>query len=616
MPWPGHMRTVTLFLFSPRRDMSKQEWQNLRENKTDDATITQSDCSFALRLTEELNNAGTFEELIEVILSNISNALAAERSALFLLDRQKTSLSAFTNLPSTDRAFSSMRMPIEESLVTSVIRSGLPAVTRKENSHELADKRLGELLKISPHSSLCVPLWGEEGHFGAMCVFNKQAGDDFSERDISLLKTVAAPVSLALRLSRNRNELRKSVLEWEMLYEVGRAVGSSFDVQAVLSSVLDALHMVLRYDAAGIYLVRSDTLEIRAVTTKGYDPKIEEKVKLKVGEGLVGWAIKTGRGLIVPETHSDPRYYAVRSASNSEMVVPLTAGDSVIGAFNVESDNKNAYTEEHLELLTAFANQVGILIERTRLHDELEKRRWIEDELKIARQIQMSFLPSSCPVLPGFEVCGTNISYEEVGGDYYDFINIVKQQIGIAIADVSGKGIPASLIMASFRASLRAEIRNNYAIRTILAKTNALLFESVESGAFVTAFYGVLDTKNRVLTFSNAGHYPPILIRKNGTIELLSEGGPVLGVIPDATYEERPVGLSSGDLLVLYTDGVTEAMNVSSEQYGQERLERLLVSSIDMSASEVTQRIVDDVASFRGSAKQNDDLTLVVLKAR
>jgi sigma-B regulation protein RsbU (phosphoserine phosphatase) len=170
--------------------------------------------------------------------------------------------------------------------------------------------------------------------------------------------------------------------------------------------------------------------------------------------------------------------------------------------------------------------------------------------------------------------------------------------------------------MASFRASLIAEIRNNYAIRSILAKANALLCESIESGSFVTAFYGVLDTKNKVLTFSNAGHYAPILVRKNGTKELLGEGGPLLGVIPDATYEERPVSLTSGDLLVFYTDGVTEAINPSREQFGQERLEKLLLSSIDMPADAVMQRIIDEVASFRGSARQNDDLTLVVLKAR
>ncbi|MCX5801069.1 MAG: SpoIIE family protein phosphatase [Candidatus Eisenbacteria bacterium] len=588
----------------------------MRENTIDVEKVAHEDCLFALRFTEELNGAGTFDQLVEIILLNLATALSAERSALFLFNRLNTSLSGFVNRPSHDTAFSNIKLPVEEPFIASLIHSGVPTMGRKEVVEGRLDQRLKDFLKTSLNSSLCVPLLGEEGGFGVICAFDKRAGEEFSNRDLSLAAAMAAPISLALRLSSNKNELRKSVLEWEMLYEVGRAVGSSFDVQAVLNSVLEALHMVLRYEAAGIYLIRSDTMEIRAITTKGYDPGVEEKIKLKVGEGLVGWAVKTGRGLIVPETQNDPRYYQVRSATNSEMVVPLTAGDAVIGAFNVESDKHNAYTEDHLELLTAFANQVGILIERTRLHDELEKRRWIEDELKIARQIQTSFLPSSCPALTDFEVCGTNISYEEVGGDYYDFINIVKHQIGIAIADVSGKGIPASLIMASYRASLRAEIRNNYAIRTILAKVNALLCESVESGAFVTAFYGVLDTKNKVLTFSNAGHYPPILIRKDGRMELLTEGGPVLGVIPGTSYEERPVGLSSGDLLVLYTDGVIDAMNVSREQFGQERLERLLLSSIDAPAEAVMQRIIDEVASFRGAAKQNDDLTLVVLKAR
>jgi len=601
----------------------------LKQNTIDAGRIAHEDCLLVLGLVAQLNSAHTFDQLVEVMLSNTGNALSAERSALFLVDRQKTSLSAFMNLPSHGRAFSNTKLSMEESLVASVIRSGIPALAREENIDRQANQRLAEFLRISLNSSLCVPLSDEEGFFGAICAFNKRDVDGtllkedelslrngFSQRDLSFAEAAAAPISLALRLSRYKNELRKSVLEWEMLYEVGRAVGSSFDVQAVLNSVLDALHMVLRYDAAGIYLVRSDTLEIRAITTKGYDPKFEEKVKLKIGEGLVGWAVKTGHGAVVADTYNDARYIEVRPSTRSEMVVPLTAGDTVIGAFNVESDKYDAYTEDHLELLTAFANQVGILIERTRLHEELEKRRWIEEELKVARQIQTSFLPSSCPVLEDFDVCGTNISYEEVGGDYYDFIRIVKHQIGIAIADVSGKGIPASLVMASFRASLRAEIRNNYAIRTILDKVNSLLCESLDGGTFVTAFYGVLDTKNKVLTFSNAGHYPPILIRKDGRKELLTEGGPVLGVMPDAVYEERPVSLSSGDLLVFYTDGVTDAENPSGEQFGEERLERLLRSLMDVSADVVAQRIIDEVALFRGAARQNDDLTLIVLKAR
>jgi phosphoserine phosphatase RsbU/P len=599
-----------------RATRGKQERHALKEGAINTGIVTQEDCFFALRLTEELNGARTFEQLVDVVLSNIASALTAERSALFLLDRQKASINGFINVPSQDKAFSRIKLPLDKSQVASVVRSGIPAMTGKEAMELESNQQLRDLLKTGLGSSLCVPLSEDGGCFGTVCAFDKQAEDGFSERDFSLAKAIAASISLALRLSRYRNDVRKSALEWEMLYEVGRTVGSSLDLEAVLNSVLDALQKVLGYDAAGIYLVRSDTLEIRTLTTRGYVPEFDEKIKLKVGDGLVGWAIKTGRGIIVPDIRQDSRYVEARTSTHSEMVTPLSAGDTIIGAFNIESDRYDAYNEDHLELLTAFANQVGILIERTRLHDELEKTRWIEEELKVARQIQASFLPSSCPLLTDFEICGTNISYEEVGGDYYDFIRIVKHQIGIAIADVSGKGIPASLIMASFRASLIAEIRNNYAIRSILAKANALLCESIESGSFVTAFYGVLDTKNKVLTFSNAGHYAPILIRKNGTKELLGEGGPLLGVIPDATYEERPVGLTSGDLLVFYTDGVTEAINPLREQFGQERLEKLLLSSIDMPADAVMQRIIDEVTSFRGSARQNDDLTLIVLKAR
>ncbi|UCF77943.1 MAG: PP2C family protein-serine/threonine phosphatase, partial [Candidatus Eiseniibacteriota bacterium] len=302
-------------------------------------------------------------------------------------------------------------------------------------------------------------------------------------------------------------------------------------------------------------------------------------------------------------------------SSRSGMYAPLIVGDRAIGALSLESDRLNTYKQEQLDLLTAFANQVAIMIERTRLHEEVMKTRWIEEELKIARHIQSSFLPSECPLLQGFEICGIHLPFVEVGGDYYDFIRIVDHQTGIAIADVAGKGIPASLIMASFRASLLAEIRNNYAIRTILAKTNALLYESIESDRFVTAFYGVLDTKNKVFTFSNAGHHPPILMRNDGRTELLTEGGLVLGVLPDAQYEERPVSLSSGDVLTLYTDGVTDAANVSREEFGQERLVEVIRQSLHMSAGEISDRIVAEVASFRGEAGQNDDLTLVVIKA-
>src|SRR4029077_15859395 len=211
------------------------------------------------------------------------------------------------------------------------------------------------------------------------------------------------------------------------------------------------------------------------------------------------------------------------------------------------------------------AAQCAVAIERARLTRELLERRHLEKELAIAREIQLSFLPKSDPVIAGFDVAGTSRPHDEGGGDYYDFIRLSDTRLGIAIADVAGKGIPAALLMAGFRMSLLAEIRNEFALRAIMRKVNSLVFESTDRHKFVTAFYGLLDFRNRVLTVTNAGHNPPLLLRATGEIVALTDGGIALGVLPEAHYEERPIAIRPGDVLVLYTDGVSEAPSAAGE---------------------------------------------------
>jgi sigma-B regulation protein RsbU (phosphoserine phosphatase) len=257
-----------------------------------------------------------------------------------------------------------------------------------------------------------------------------------------------------------------------------------------------------------------------------------------------------------------------------------------------------------------------VAIERARFTRQLLEQRRLEKELAIAREIQLSFLPRGAPEVPGFELAGAARTHAEVGGDYYGFIPVSDYRIGIAIADASGKGIPAALLMAGFRMSLLAEIRNDFAIRAVMRKVNTLLHESIERDKFVTAFYGVLDHKNRVLIFSNAGHNPPILVRADGSIELLLEGGVALGVLPDAIYEERPIALQPGDVLLLYTDGVSEAESPSGEQFGQGRLEQLLARLRERPAAEILDAVVDEVVAWAGERGQSDDLTLMVVKCR
>ena len=241
-------------------------------------------------------------------------------------------------------------------------------------------------------------------------------------------------------------------------------------------------------------------------------------------------------------------------------------------------------------------------------------KRQLDQEVSIARSIQKTFLPRRKLELEGFDIAGINISSRQVGGDYFDYIKIEEGQTGLVIADVSGKGIPASLIMASFRASLIAEIRNNYAIRAIMQKVNRLLTESLDHGNFVTAVYGVLDNKSKIFTYSNAGHFPPILVDKDGHTIELKEGGLAFGIEPEVRYEERPIGLHDGDILIFFTDGVTEAQNSEGDQFETDRMVDIVSKNRDKTAEEIAHTIVDAINQFKDPDFILDDLTIMILK--
>lgn len=448
-----------------------------------------------------------------------------------------------------------------------------------------------------------------------VAVLHKLDREPPQEEEVQFFHELAIQLAIALGNARVYSEATREKVQNQLLLELGTKISASLETERLLEQILDLVFQVVRYDAAGIYLVDKQTQWIMRQTIRGYDPSRDEAVRLKVGKGLIGWCVKTGQGVIVSDVTTDPRYMNARDSTRSEMVAPIRIGTEVIGAFNLESDEQDAYEEEDMELLTAFAAQAAVAIERTQLHEEVLEKRRLEGEVVIGQRIQRTFLPDRNPELPHFDIAGANYSSDLVGGDYYDYIRIADQHLGIVIGDVSGKGIAAALIMASFRASLIAEIRNNYSIRTVLTKVNKLLWESVEPDRFVTAIYGVLDIENRRFTYVNAGHNPAMLYRGGSDrFDTLDATGPLLGTFEAATFKERQVEIASGDVLVLYTDGVTEAMNAAGELFGESRLQEVIRARKDETAVAIVRGIWETVRAYRSSGAQDDDLTLVVLK--
>jgi sigma-B regulation protein RsbU (phosphoserine phosphatase) len=275
--------------------------------------------------------------------------------------------------------------------------------------------------------------------------------------------------------------------------------------------------------------------------------------------------------------------------------------------------------EDELGDLAASFNAMTKAVKKGR--EEAILRAHLESELETARKIQEKLLPHEMPRLTGFEIAGTSIPSKQVGGDYFDFLDMGKGKLGIAIADVSGKGIPAALLMANLQASLHAQSLESDKVAEVTNRINNLLVKSTDSNMFVTFFYGLLDRNQSTFTSTNAGHNPPLLFRGDHTLERLSEGGMVLGFLQDQSYEQQTTTLNPGDILVMYTDGITEARNpeeeaVEEKLFGEERLIQVVKESASLSAREIQAAILQSVSAYTKNTPQEDDITLVVIKRR
>src|SRR5215208_6733213 len=328
-----------------------------------------------------------------------------------------------------------------------------------------------------------------------------------------------------------------------MLLDITKKISRSLDLQEVLNQVMDTLDSLIPYVAAGIFVLQcrdpelvpagEEPCEFKSEAVRGYDIDELSDLHLKLGEGFIGSVALSATPIISHDVRNDPVYINACDRTRSEMVAPIVSNDEVIGVFDLESDELNAYAADDLEVLMMLSSQVAIIIEKVMLHEQLIEKKRLEGQLEVARQVQLELLPANDPQLEGFDICAWNFSTEEVSGDYYDWVSIYEDQIGLVIADVSGKGVPAALLMAFLRASLRAAIHIGYAPHISMAKVNYLLWESIERNQFVTAFYGVLDASNRSLAYTNAGHNPPLMLDKEGNARFIERGGLPLGMFRD-----------------------------------------------------------------------------------
>jgi sigma-B regulation protein RsbU (phosphoserine phosphatase) len=302
---------------------------------------------------------------------------------------------------------------------------------------------------------------------------------------------------------------------------------------------------------------------------------------------------------------------------NIELIVPMQMQGVIKGLILLgKRINNTGYSDADIEFIFSVGSLAIISLENRRLFIEALEKQKLEEELEIARDIQRNLLPHAIPEFENFEIAAMNLSSKQVGGDYYDIVTLAEESFCIAIADVSGKGVPAALLMANLQAFIKTTCKHGMRLDEATALINDLITENITDGKFITFFWGLLDGNSKTITYVNAGHNHPLLIR-GGKVTKLDKGGMILGVMKTMIpYSEETIQLLSNDVIVLYTDGISEAMNDKGEEFSEEQLEKLAVNSSQHSAQDILIKIQKEVQYFAAGTAQSDDLTLVILKVR
>jgi len=400
--------------------------------------------------------------------------------------------------------------------------------------------------------------------------------------------------------------------------QVGIALLPRTSLEDTLKMTIDLVFQAIPAERGFLFLKENGDLTCK-IARGVNEAALPKESQVQLSRSITNKVLSEGASVLTSDAMHDPRFQAqhsvVLSQIRSVMAVPLASGEEIFGMVYVDNPFNNRFQEEDLKVLTTIASVASIKIENDRLLDErLEKRR-MEEELKVASEIQMRLQPFSPPKLNGWDMTGVSFPCREIGGDYYDFIHRKRDShLIVAVGDVSGKGTGAALLMSSLHAAVRAQSQTRASISEVMGEINQYIFENSPSNKFLTLFYGDLDPDTGTLAYSNGGHNAPMFVRRSGEVERLDKGGLPIGMMQGVAYQEASVAFEVGDVLVIYSDGITESINEREEEFDEERLIEVVKNNLGRSASGVRDRIDEALSRFVGTTAPVDDMTLMIIK--
>ncbi|HXI13346.1 MAG TPA: SpoIIE family protein phosphatase [Thermoanaerobaculia bacterium] len=410
-------------------------------------------------------------------------------------------------------------------------------------------------------------------------------------------------------------EAQEEIFRLHTLVEASKLINSSLTADTLFESILRVARKNLDVERGTLYFVDAGKNEIWSKIASGLD---SSEIRLPIGKGLAGTVAETGEMIVIQDAYDDPRFDRssdTRSGfeTRSVLCAPIKNRDGrIVGVLQLLNKRSGKFGTKDVDFLESLSDHMAIAMENATLHLAEMKKNRMERELQLGREIQSSLLPKPPSDVKGTEIAAESHSCYEVGGDYYDFIELPTGEVGFAIGDVSGKGVSAALVMSSLQASLRMAVPLESDLPRLMSRLNGLLYRMTSGRKYVTFFFGRYDPRTGMMTYVNAGHNPPHLCQDGELISLGSTGRPI-GLFPEAEYEESSIELRPGSTLFLYTDGLTEASNNEDEEYGNERWAELVASHAASPVEGIPGQLLRAIKTFEQGAPPCDDKTVVVL---
>jgi sigma-B regulation protein RsbU (phosphoserine phosphatase) len=554
-----------------------------------------------------------FDDLLQHIPRLIRRLISFEAFAVYLLDERRGELRSAYSV-GYPPAETPVRLKLGKGLVGAAVATEQPLLSNDVH----ADPRYIEFV-AGMNSEIVVPLIHKSRPIGALNILSRNR-DQFTLSDVTIVRQFGAHVAVALVNARLFDRSRQDAEAFETLAEIGHEVASVLDLDELFSRIAQLAKRVIDYRTFGILLLNEELGELEMKLAVQYGEKVEVP-RVRLGEGLVGYAALHREPVLVSDVSQDPRYIKLVPDVRSELAIPLLLKDRCIGVVDLESPELDAFSKRDVEILTLLASQAAVAIENARLYEEIranEER--LEKELRFAQRVQTALLPAGPPKrLKGVEVAAAFAPAREVGGDFHDYLSPEAHTLVVAVGDVSGKGVPAALYGA-FAAELvrgrtfrRRYLPDRSSPAGVLSSVNTILQQRQLEEYYCTLCYTVFDLKRRSLTLANSGLPYPIRCTAEGCTQIELPGVP-LGSFQGSTYDEITFALHAGDLFVICTDGVFEAMNAEGLEFTAARLLEVVSGLREQPAAKVVEAIFASVHAWRGETPPNDDMTAVAVR--